>query len=125
MKTFDLFVVKLEKRFNDTIKTDSGLELYVDTKFNEFEHRITECIISFYTPCPQIIMTIGMKWSFRTKQTSWKKKQKTQKGSKCTSKLKTPYSVLCVFRECIDTFPMVGLILIHTIQHISVAYSFL
>ena len=42
MKTFDLFVVKLEKRFDDTIKTDSGLELYVDTKFNEFEHRTTE-----------------------------------------------------------------------------------
>ena len=40
------------------------------------------------TPCAQIIMTIGMKWSFRTKQTSWKKRQKTQKGSKCTSKLK-------------------------------------
>ena len=24
MKTFDLFVVKLEKRFDDTIKTESG-----------------------------------------------------------------------------------------------------
>ena len=42
MKTFDLFVVKLEKRFDDTIKTESGLELYVDTKFNEFERRVTE-----------------------------------------------------------------------------------
>ena len=42
MKTFDLFVVKVEKRFDDTIKTDSGLELYVDTRFNEFEHRVTE-----------------------------------------------------------------------------------
>jgi len=42
MKTFDLFVVELEKLTNDTITTESGLELYVDTKFNEFEHRVTE-----------------------------------------------------------------------------------
>ena len=42
MKTFDLFVVKLEKRFDDKVVTDSGLELYMDTKFNEFENRITE-----------------------------------------------------------------------------------
>ena len=42
MKTFDLFVVELEKLTNDTITTDSGLELYVDTKYNEFEHRVTE-----------------------------------------------------------------------------------
>ena len=42
MRPFDLFVVELEKTKNDTIKTDSGLELYVDTKFNEFEHRVTE-----------------------------------------------------------------------------------
>ena len=42
MKTLDIFVVELEKQFNDTIKTDSGLELYVDNRFNEFEHRVTE-----------------------------------------------------------------------------------
>ena len=42
MRPFDLFVVELEKTKNDTIKTDSGLELYVDTKFNEFERRVTE-----------------------------------------------------------------------------------
>lgn len=42
MRPFDLFVVELEKTTNDTIKTDSGLELYVDTKWNEFEHRVTE-----------------------------------------------------------------------------------
>ena len=42
MKTLDLFVVELEKTINDTIKTDSGLELYVDNRFNEFEHRVTE-----------------------------------------------------------------------------------
>ena len=42
MKTFDLFVVQLEKKLNDSIKTESGLELYIDTRFNEFENRITE-----------------------------------------------------------------------------------
>ena len=42
MKTFDLFIVKLEKTLNDTIKTKSGLELYVSTKYDEFENRITE-----------------------------------------------------------------------------------
>ena len=42
MKTFDLFIVELEKTTNDTMTTDSGLELYVDTKWNEFEHRVTE-----------------------------------------------------------------------------------
>lgn len=42
MKTFDLFVVKLEKKLNDSITTESGLELYIDTRFNEFENRITE-----------------------------------------------------------------------------------
>jgi len=42
MKTFDLFVVELKKLTNDIITTDSGLELYVDTKYNEFEHRVTE-----------------------------------------------------------------------------------
>ena len=44
MKTLDLFVVELEKKINDTISTDSGLELYIDTRFEggEFEHRVTE-----------------------------------------------------------------------------------
>lgn len=42
MKTLDLFVVELESQMNDTIKTDGGLELYVDTKFNEFDYRVTE-----------------------------------------------------------------------------------
>lgn len=42
MKTLDLFVVELEKQLNDTMTTESGLELYVDTRFNEFEHRVTE-----------------------------------------------------------------------------------
>ena len=42
MKTLDLFIVELESQTNDTIKTESGLELYIDTKFNQFEHRVTE-----------------------------------------------------------------------------------
>tara|TARA_R100001460_G_scaffold10094_10_gene23917 strand:- start:3663 stop:4250 length:588 start_codon:yes stop_codon:yes gene_type:complete len=42
MKTLDLFVVELEKQLNDTMTTEGGLELYVDTRFNEFEHRVTE-----------------------------------------------------------------------------------
>ena len=42
MRTFDLFVVELERLVDDTITTDSGLELYIDTRFNEFENRITE-----------------------------------------------------------------------------------
>jgi co-chaperonin GroES (HSP10) len=42
MKTLDIFVVELEKQFKDTMTTDSGLELYVDNRFNEFEHRTTE-----------------------------------------------------------------------------------
>jgi co-chaperonin GroES (HSP10) len=39
MKTMNLFVVKVDKPINDTMKTDGGLELFVDTRFNEFEHR--------------------------------------------------------------------------------------
>ena len=42
MKTLGLFVVELEKQLKDTIKTDSGFELYVDSKFKDFEHRVTD-----------------------------------------------------------------------------------
>ena len=42
MKTFDLFVVKIDKLINDTIKTEGGLELYIDNRFNEFKNRTTE-----------------------------------------------------------------------------------
>lgn len=42
MKTFNLFVVELKKLLNDTITTSSGLELYIDTRFNEFDKRTTE-----------------------------------------------------------------------------------
>jgi co-chaperonin GroES (HSP10) len=42
MKTFNLFVVELEKKIHDTITTEGGLELYIDSRFNEFENRVTE-----------------------------------------------------------------------------------
>ena len=42
MRSLKKFVVELKKRLNDTMKLDSGLELYVDTKYNEFQHRVTE-----------------------------------------------------------------------------------
>ena len=45
MRTFNLFVVKLDKRIKDTITTDSGMELYIDNRFNEFENRITEGVV--------------------------------------------------------------------------------
>ena len=42
MRTLDIFVVDIPKRINDTIRTQGGLELYVDTKFDEFKHRVNE-----------------------------------------------------------------------------------
>jgi len=42
MRTFDLFVVKLDKQLDDKMTTPGGLELFIDTKFNEFENRIQE-----------------------------------------------------------------------------------
>ena len=42
MKTLDKFIVEIEKELQDTITTSSGMELYIDTRFNEFERRTTE-----------------------------------------------------------------------------------
>jgi co-chaperonin GroES (HSP10) len=42
MKTFNLFVVKLENRLKDTITSESGFELYLDAKFDDFNNRTTE-----------------------------------------------------------------------------------
>ena len=42
MKTLDLFVVELEKPVNDEITLNNGAKLYLDSKFNEFEWRVTE-----------------------------------------------------------------------------------
>ena len=42
MKTLDLFVVELEKQAKDEITLNNGATLYLDSKFNEFEWRVTE-----------------------------------------------------------------------------------
>tara|TARA_R110000796_G_scaffold186143_1_gene302997 strand:- start:840 stop:1436 length:597 start_codon:yes stop_codon:yes gene_type:complete len=42
MRTFNLFVVKLKDRLKDTITSDSGFQLYVDPKFDDFKNRTTE-----------------------------------------------------------------------------------
>jgi len=42
MKTLNFFIVHLEKRLNDTIKTAGGLDLYLDPKYDEFKNRINE-----------------------------------------------------------------------------------
>lgn len=42
MKTLDLFVVELEKQSHDEITLNNGAKLYLDSKFNEFEWRVTE-----------------------------------------------------------------------------------
>lgn len=42
MQSLNHFIVHLPKRVNDTMTLSSGLELYIDTKFNEFEHRVNE-----------------------------------------------------------------------------------
>ena len=42
MKTFDLFVVEIKKRIHDTLNTESGLELYIDNRFDEVKNRTTE-----------------------------------------------------------------------------------
>ena len=38
----DLFVVELEKQSKDEITLNNGATLYLDSKFNEFEWRVTE-----------------------------------------------------------------------------------
>ena len=42
MKMMHHFVVELDKQIHDTMTTESGMELYVDNRFNEFEHRVVE-----------------------------------------------------------------------------------
>ncbi len=42
MQSLREFIVYLPKLVNDTMTLSGGLELYVDTKFNEFEHRVNE-----------------------------------------------------------------------------------
>lgn len=42
MKSINNFIVKVESTTNNKLKTKSGLELHIDTKFDEFQHRTTE-----------------------------------------------------------------------------------
>ena len=42
MKTFNLFVVKIDHRLKETITSDSGFELHIDARFNDFDNRTTE-----------------------------------------------------------------------------------
>lgn len=45
MQSLTDFVVEIENKLQDTIKTESGLELFIETKFNEFERRTTEGVV--------------------------------------------------------------------------------
>ena len=38
MKTMNVFIVEIDKPINDTIKTDGGFELFVDTRWDEFSN---------------------------------------------------------------------------------------
>jgi len=50
MKSLSSFIVRINKRFNDTIELSNGLKLYVDPKYNEFENRVNEAeVVS--APC--------------------------------------------------------------------------
>tara|TARA_Y100000004_G_scaffold179856_1_gene223904 strand:+ start:1497 stop:2084 length:588 start_codon:yes stop_codon:yes gene_type:complete len=41
MKSLRKFIVNIPKKFNDTVKLGDE-EIYIETKFNEFEHRVME-----------------------------------------------------------------------------------
>jgi hypothetical protein len=41
VKPLDVFIVHIPKRINDTIEI-GGVQMYVDTRFNEFEYRVNE-----------------------------------------------------------------------------------
>lgn len=45
MRALEAFIVHLENNLKDTMTTASGLELYVDTRFNEFDHRVTDAVV--------------------------------------------------------------------------------
>lgn len=46
MKALEHFTITLDKAIKDSVVLDSGLELFIDNKFKEFEHRKTEAIIN-------------------------------------------------------------------------------
>ena len=41
MRSLRCFIVKLDKTRKDTIKMSNGMELYLDSKYQEFKHRVT------------------------------------------------------------------------------------
>ena len=41
MKSLQKFIVDIPKRINDSKVLENGVEIYVDNRFNEFEHRVT------------------------------------------------------------------------------------
>ena len=49
MRPNSYFVVKIEKRLNDTTTLERGVEIYVDTRFDEFGHRVNEAPV---VACP-------------------------------------------------------------------------
>lgn len=42
MKSINAFVVRIQKPLKEEITLSNGLKLFVDNKFNEFEHRVSE-----------------------------------------------------------------------------------
>jgi len=49
MKPLKCFVVRVDKKFNDSIELSNGTQLYIETKFEEFKHRVNEGEV-VYTP---------------------------------------------------------------------------
>jgi co-chaperonin GroES (HSP10) len=49
MRVRDYFVVQLENTMNDSITLANGTKLYIDTKYDEFNHRVNEGEV-VYTP---------------------------------------------------------------------------
>ena len=41
MKSLSKFVVRLPKKFNDSVKIGDS-EIYIETKYDEFRHRVME-----------------------------------------------------------------------------------
>lgn len=42
IKPLDVFIVNIPNKTKETYKMSNGFEIYVDTRFNEFEHRVNE-----------------------------------------------------------------------------------
>ena len=42
MKSMLGFVVEIPKKLNDTVTLENGVEIYMETKFDQFRHRTTK-----------------------------------------------------------------------------------